>query len=168
MYGVQYSDCGRHLRSAAYLLAVRVRFCEYSSFQRRQWPYEPPDDVSIEAEIEASKETYYEALSASSAGWHEGKSDYVPFVTYMLGVIAACYATLDARASQLTSSAANEDILRAYFDGLVGKVTKRQIMDDNPVMSQRTIERLLQKMQVEGSIEKIGAARATRYRKVRS
>ena len=124
--------------------------------------------VSIEAEIETSKETYYEALAASSAGWRKGKNDYAPFVTYMLGVIAACYATLDARVFQLSSSATNEDILRAYFDGLVGKVTKRQIMDDNPVMSQRTIERLLQKMQVEGLIEKVGAARATCYRKVRS
>lgn len=33
-----------------------------------------------------------------------------------------------------------------------------QIMDDNPLMSQRTVERFLQKMQAEGYIEKIGAA----------
>lgn len=46
-------------------------------------------------------------------------------------------------------------------------MTKRQIMDDNPVMSQHTVERILQKMQAEGSIEKVGAARATAYRKVR-
>lgn len=123
--------------------------------------------ISIEAEIEASKETYYEALAASSAGWHEGTNDYTPFVTYMLGVIAACYATLDTRFSQLSSSGTNEDILRGYFDSLVGKVTKRQVLDDNPVMSQRTVERLLQKMQAEGYIEKVGAARATCYRRVR-
>ena len=43
--------------------------------------------VSIEAEIEKSKETYYEVLRASSTGWSEGKNDYTPFVTYLLGVI---------------------------------------------------------------------------------
>ena len=123
--------------------------------------------VSIEAEVEATKATYYEALQASSSGWAEGDNDYLPFVTYMLGVMGSCYRTLDERFALLSSSGSNEDILRAYFDGLLGKVTKHQIMDDNPVMSQHTVERILQKMQAEGFIEKVGAARATAYRKVR-
>ena len=38
-------------------------------------------------------------------------------------------------------------------------------MDANPTMSQRTVERILQKLQAEGYLEKVGAARATRYRK---
>ena len=123
--------------------------------------------VSIEAEIERTKVTYYEALQASSAGWAEGENDYLPFVTYMLGVMGACYRTLDERLATLSSSGSNEGILRAYFDSLVGRVTKRQIMDDNPVMSQHTVERILQKMQAEGYIEKVGAARSTAYRKAR-
>ena len=32
--------------------------------------------VSIEKLIEDSKETYYETLQASSAGWHDGENDY--------------------------------------------------------------------------------------------
>ena len=124
--------------------------------------------VSIEAEIERTKETYYEALQASSVGWHEGTSDYLPFVTYMLGVMASCCRTLDERYALLSSTGSNEDILRSYFDGVVGPVTKRQILDDNPVMSQRTVERILQKMQAEGYIEKVGAARSTAYRRVRA
>ena len=122
--------------------------------------------VSIEAEIERSKETYYEALRASSVGWHEGENDYAPFVTYMLGVIEACYTTLDERINLLSSGESNEEQLRRYFDSLVVSVSKRGIMDANPSMSQRTIERVLQKLQTNGYIEKIGAARATRYRKV--
>ena len=51
--------------------------------------------VSIEKEIERSNETYYEALGASSAGWQDGENDYTPFVTYMLGVMTACYKELD-------------------------------------------------------------------------
>lgn len=123
--------------------------------------------VSIEAEIERTKTSYYEALAASSVGWEDGQNDFVPFVTYMLGVIEACYGELDKRFAQLSSGESNEDTLRAYFDGVIGKVSKQQIMDDNPVMSQRTVERILQKLQAEGYIKKTGAARATRYHKVR-
>ncbi|MBQ6391721.1 MAG: Fic family protein [Eggerthellaceae bacterium] len=122
--------------------------------------------VSIEAEVERTKGTYYEALAASSVGWAEERGDYAPFVTYMLGVMAACYADLDARVSLLSSGGKSEDILRAYFEGLVGTATKRRILDDNPTLSQRTVERVLQKLQAEGAIEKVGAARATAYRRV--
>ena len=122
--------------------------------------------VSVEAEIEKTKETYYEALAASSPGWEKGKNDYLPYLTYMLGVVVSCYKTLDERYAMLSSSGTNEDILRTYFDSLVGKASKREIVEANPAMSQRTIERLLQKMQAEGYIEKVGAARATCYRRV--
>lgn len=122
--------------------------------------------VSIEAEIERTKGTYYEALAASSIGWADGESDYAPFVTYMLGVMAACYADLDARVMLLSSGGKGEDVLRAYFADLVGTATKRRILDDNPTLSRRTAERVLQKLQAEGYIEKVGAARATAYRRV--
>lgn len=122
--------------------------------------------VSIEAEIERTKGTYYEALAASSIGWADGESDYAPFVTYMLGLMAACYADLDARVMLLSSGGKGEDVLRAYFADLVGTATKRRILDDNPTLSRRTAERVLQKLQAEGYIEKVGAARATAYRRV--
>ena len=122
--------------------------------------------VSIEAEIERTKETYYEALAASSVGWADGENDYSPFVTYMLGIMAACYADLDERVALLSSGGKGEDILRTYFEMLVGTATKRQILDDNPTLSRRTVERVLQKLQAEGVIEKVGAARATKYRRI--
>ena len=122
--------------------------------------------VSIESEIEASKDTYYEALAASSVGWVDGEGDYEPFVVYMLGVVAACYGRLDERVAALSAPGSAEDAVRAYFDGLMGAASKRKILDDNPLISQRTLERVLQKLQAEGYVEKTGAARATRYRKV--
>ena len=122
--------------------------------------------VSVEAEIERSKETYYDALRAISAGWARGEADYAPFVTYMLGVIGACYAELDRRMQAVAEGATGEEALRSYFDDLVGSASKREILDAIPSLSQRTAERLLQKLQREGYVEKVGAARATRYRRV--
>lgn len=121
--------------------------------------------VSIEKEIERTKKTYYEALAASSQGWREGKGDYVPFVTYMLGIIDACYRELANRFPLVGAPADNEEAIRAFFDRLIGSATKREIMDANPEMSQRTLERILSKLQQEGMIEKIGAARSTAYRR---
>lgn len=82
--------------------------------------------VSIEKEIERTKETYYEALAASSQGWREGKGDYVPFVTYMLGIIDACYRELANRLSLAGVPASNEEAIRAFFDRLIGSATKRE------------------------------------------
>ena len=121
--------------------------------------------VSMEKEIERTKETYYEALAASSVGWQDGENDYVPFVTYMLGVMTACYKELDRRFEIASMPGSNEEMLRAYFGQLVGSVTKYDIMDANPSMSKRTIERVLKKLQDEGYIEKTGAARSTAYRR---
>ena len=64
--------------------------------------------VSVEKEIERTKETYYEALAASSQGWREGKGDYAPFVTYMLGIIDACYRELANRFSLADAPSGNE------------------------------------------------------------
>lgn len=121
--------------------------------------------VSIEKEIERSKETYYEALGASSAGWQDGENDYTPFVTYMLGVMTACYKELDRRFAIAAGPKGGEGMLRAYFEQLVGAATKRDIMDANPSISKRTVERVLKKLQDDGTIEKTGSARSTAYRK---
>ena len=123
--------------------------------------------ISIEKEIEKTKETYYEALAASSARWHDGENNYTPFVTYMLGVITACYKELDLRFAATAKPRSNEELLRDYFNCLVDTVTKYEIMDANPTMSKRTIERILKKLQDEGAVAKVGAARATAYRRVR-
>ena len=122
--------------------------------------------VSIEQEIEETKETYYEALRASSVGWSEGTNDYAPFVTYLLGIFGACYKTLSDRVESMAGPASNEDRIRQLIYGSVAPLTKRAILDANPSISQKTVERALQKLQREGAIRKVGAARATAYAKV--
>lgn len=121
--------------------------------------------ISIEKEIERTKETYCEALAASSSGWREGESGYAPFVTYMLGIVLACYGELDARLSIAASPVGNEEAVRAFFAGLIGTASKREILDANPGVSRRTLERVLAKLQDEGVVEKVGAARSTAYRR---
>lgn len=59
----------------------------------------------------------------------------------------------------------NEDVVRAYFDRLQGDAAKKDVVAACPSMSAKTVERMIQKLLAEGYIEKLGAARATTYRK---
>ena len=92
-------------RSAFDYPNVYTRFFVCSSVQWWQWNDETPfnsssivlrrvcswEIYSIDRQIEQSKQSYFAAQLASSAGWYEGKNDYVPFARYMLGVVVAAY-----------------------------------------------------------------------------
>ena len=120
--------------------------------------------VSIEKEIERTKNAYYNALAASSQGWHEGRNDPGPFVRYMLGAILAIYREFEERVcavadARLTKAERVEAMLRRS----VGKVTKRDIAAACPDISQTTIERALADLLTGGKIQKVGAGPATGY-----
>ena len=120
--------------------------------------------ISIEKVIEQSKETYYETLQQSSAGWHENQNDYTPFVRYMLGVIVAAYRDFSSRVQVLvTSGMSKPDRIREVIKGTLGKITKAEIMEKCPDISQITGQRTLIELQKKGEIIKLGGGRYTSY-----
>lgn len=120
--------------------------------------------ISIEKVIEASKETYYEALQNSSQGWHEEKNDYSHFVRYMLGVILSAYRDFSARVRVLTTSGMSKpDRIREIIKDTLGKITKTEIMQKCPDVSQVTVQRTLNELVKSGDIIKIGGGRYTSY-----
>lgn len=123
--------------------------------------------VSVEMIIEKTKETYYEALQRSSYGWHEGDNDYVPFVSYYLGIILKAYRDFERRVSLMQDrSLSKPERIRAVIDGHIGKITKKQLLEQCPDISQTTIERTLGELVKSGYLKKVGAGRATAYVKV--
>ena len=120
--------------------------------------------ISIEKVIEQSKETYYETLQQSSAGWHKNQNDYTPFVRYMLGVIVAAYRDFSSRVQVLvTSGMSKPDRIREVIKGTLGKITKAEIMEKCPDISQITVQRTLIELQKKGEIIKLGGGRYTSY-----
>ena len=120
--------------------------------------------ISIEKVIEQSKETYYETLQQSSVGWHENQNDYAPFVRYMLGVIVAAYRDFSSRVQVLvTSGMSKPDRIREVIKGTLGKITKAEIMEKCPDISQVTVQRTLIELQKKGEIIKLGGGRYTAY-----
>lgn len=120
--------------------------------------------ISIEKLISDTKETYYEALQASSYNWHDGTNDYGPFVTYMLGVLAAAYRDFEGRIQLLTTKGLSKpDRVREIIKNHLGKITKSEIMSKCPDISQITVQRTLAELLKNGEIAKLGGGRYTAY-----
>lgn len=120
--------------------------------------------ISIEKLIEESKETYYEALQQSSQKWHEEANDYAPFVRYTLGVVAAAYRDFSTRVQALAASDMSKpDRIREIIKGTLGKITKAEIIEQCPDISQVTVQRTLADLQKSGEILKLGGGRYTSY-----
>ena len=119
--------------------------------------------ISIEKQIEQTKETYYDVLQESSYRWHECENDYLPFVRYQLGVILAAYREFSDRIRIVTESTRKPNRVREVIKGHFGKITKAEIMAACPDVSQTTIQRALNDLIKSGEIIKIGGGRYTSY-----
>ena len=120
--------------------------------------------ISIEKLISDTKETYYEALQASSYNWHEGTNDYAPFVTYMLGILVAAYRDFESRIELLTTKGLSKpDRVREIIKNHLGKITKSEIMAQCPDISQITVQRALADLLKSGEIIKLSGGRYTSY-----
>lgn len=120
--------------------------------------------ISLEKLIEDSKETYYETLRESSANWHEAANDYVPFVRYMLGIIAAAYREFSSRVQTMAASGMSKpERIREIIKGTLGRITKAQIMEQCPDISEITVTRTLAELKKSGEILKLSGGRYTAY-----
>ena len=120
--------------------------------------------ISIEKIIEKSKDTYYDALQNSSIGWHDEENDYAPFVIYMLGVIVSAHRDFTSRVQIMSSkNISKPDRIREIIKGTLGKITKSEIMEQCPDISQVTVQRTLADLSAKGEIIKISGGRYTSY-----
>ena len=120
--------------------------------------------VSLEKLIADNKESYYDALQDSDAGWHEEENDYLPFARYMLGVIIAAYKDFADRVEILiTKGLSKPERVREIIRNSTRKLTKAEIMAQCPDIGGRTVERALASLQESGEIIKIGGGRYTSY-----
>ena len=120
--------------------------------------------ISIEKLIEKSKDTYYEQLQSSSYRWHENKNDYDPFVEYYLGVVIAAYKEFSGRVQTLIESGMSKpERIREIIRKHIGKITKSQIMEKCPDISDTTIQRTLTELLKNNEIIKLSGGRYTSY-----
>lgn len=122
--------------------------------------------VSMESMIDAHKSGYYDALQASSVGWHEGENDYEPFILYFVQILYACYKELDQRyVDGGMGKLPKAKRVEALLMGAYVPISKEELCLRLPEVSKRTVERVLQDLMRQGRIEKVGTYRDARYRR---
>lgn len=121
--------------------------------------------ISIEKLIEKSKDAYYDALAESSMVWHDEENDYAPFVKYILGVIVAAYRDFFERTKLIAGNKVSKpDRIAEEIKNHLGTITKTELVQSVPDVSQVTVQRTLNDLLREGKIIKIGGGRYTKYK----
>jgi Fic family protein len=119
--------------------------------------------ISLEAKIAKNKDLYYDALSASQKGWHEGKDDPVPFVKYLLGTILAAYRDFEDRFSLVETKRSALDKVRLAARNKIGRFTKQDILEQCPSLSMSSVEGALRKLVESGELQREGNGKNTCY-----
>jgi len=122
--------------------------------------------ISLEAKIAKHKDLYYDALSASQNGWHEGSDDPVPFIKYLLGTILAAYRDFEDRFALVEVKRSALDMVRLATQYKIGRFTKQDIRELCPSLSISSIEGSLRKMVDNGEIKREGNGKSTFYYRI--
>lgn len=117
--------------------------------------------ISLEKLVEESKETYYESLEKSTAGWDRGEHDIWPWLNYFLGIVIAAYTEFEARAGDLTSGRGSKTLrIKQYVRSNTTDVfTFDDVQKALPDISSDHIRGVLRKLRDEGIVESPGRGR---------
>lgn len=119
--------------------------------------------ISLEAKIAKNKDLYYDALSASQDGWHEGKDDPTPFIKYLLGTILAAYRDFEDRFALVETKNSAFEIVRLATLNKIGRFTKQDIRELCPSLSVSSVEGALRKLVDAGELKREGSGKSTYY-----
>ena len=119
--------------------------------------------VSLESKINSDLDSYYDALEGSEVGWFENESTYDPFIEYFLGILFLSYREYDRRMAAAIGRRGKSDAVRDVVLNVNMPISKRDIMEMLPEVSESTISSELRRMLDVGEIVKKGSTRAARY-----
>ena len=122
--------------------------------------------ISIEMQIEKTKDRYYDTLEEADAGWYEEENDPTPFIRYMLQAILACYTEFEERVGFMTESGKNStayDIVKKYTKEKIGRFTGADVVAHCPSIGRSSALAALKKLTEEGYIIRAGVGRSTFY-----
>ena len=128
--------------------------------------YEVGKYISIERQIEKTKDVYYEVLQEIDRGWHEEMNDPTPFIKYMLQMVLACYKEFEERVGIMDDvgvKSSTYDIVKSYVDNKLGKFTAADVLANCPSVGRTSVFNALKKLTSEGYVEKHGERQKAFY-----
>lgn len=122
--------------------------------------------ISHERIVEQTKEDYYEALRASSAGWHEGKHDIMPWFTYLLSVWRRAYREFEERAErQRPKRGAKTEMVEYALETMIGPFGIADVERICPNVSRDTIRLVMNRWRDQGRLEMLGKGRDAKWQR---
>jgi len=126
--------------------------------------YEVGRYISLERIVEESKETYYEALEASSQGWHDGKHDAMPWMTYLWGVLIRAYGEFEERVGAIrTGRGAKTDLIEHAVARRNRPFGITDIEAECPGVSREMVRHVLQQLRDQGKLAIQGSGRGAKW-----
>lgn len=124
--------------------------------------------ISLERIVLETGASYYEALHASTKGWHENRHDLLPWIRYFLGVIVAAYRELDDRMQAIGSSSASkrDAVQRAIAELPTDEFTAAEILHEVPGLSRDYLGSVLRRLREQEVIGAVGRGRGARWRRL--
>jgi len=123
--------------------------------------------ISLERITEESKETYYETLNKSSAGWHEAKHDVEPWLFYFLGIVLSAYRELERRAGNVKPArGAKTGIVTETIKDQHGNFKISDIERACPSVSRHMIRAVLRKLQKDKVIKSLGKGQSAEWKRI--
>lgn len=130
--------------------------------------YEVGRWISLERIVNETRRDYYDALAASTTGWHENQHTLLPWVRYLLGVLVAAYGELAERMGDLTPMRAGkrDAIVRFVEQSAADGFSVGDALTALPV-SRDYVGRVLRELRDAGVVELRGAGRGARWHRRR-
>jgi len=122
--------------------------------------------ISLEKQIELTKDVYYDVLQQIDIGWHEEKNDPTPFIKYILQLLLRCYAEFEERVGMMEDIGVKStayEVVKAYADNKLGKFTSADVIANCPSYGKSSIYSAIKKLTAEGYLEKHGERKNTYY-----
>jgi len=122
--------------------------------------------ISLERHIEENKERYYEALEASSRGWHESRHDPWPYINFVLYTIKTAYKEFEERVDNMTSPrGAKTDLVLSAVRSFPGSFSLSDLERACPGVSRDMIRHVLKKLKTNGEVSVSGRGPGARWEK---
>jgi Fic family protein len=126
--------------------------------------YEVGRYISLERVVEESKETYYDALEASSRGWHGPQHDALPWMTYLWGVLIRAYREFEERVGTIRQGrGAKTDLVERAVARRARAFGIAEIEAECPGVSRDMVRHVLKRLRDEGKLAVQGTGRGARW-----
>ena len=123
--------------------------------------------LSLEQLIANTSESYYEALLASTHGWHEDAADPWPWLAYFVGVLATAYDQFSQRTAADRSGGTKQERVRDYLLRHAPPVFRMaDVRAALPGISDPTIRLVLQELRQRGMVDVDGTGRSALWRRI--